>query len=412
MVRLFIPVILISLGVMSDIYIFHRYINFTSMWRWLWWVPTVAVFGFIFYFILFGKGMSQEYNSVNIFLLLVGIFCIPKFVFAVLSTIPKIGVWSGLAGALGIVGIILWGITVGFTQLRVRRIVYESPVVPKALDGYRIVQFSDAHVGTFRGPYARLLKESVDTINALHPDLVCFVGDIENFEPAELEAHKEAFASLRARDGVYSIMGNHDYSSYVNVSASERWKMVERTRQLQRYFGWRLLDNSHIVIGGKRSGTDGTSGNTDSIDAPSSIVVIGEENWGNPPFPQYGNLRQAVSGLTLRDKRVVSGDGTPVFTVMLSHDPTAWKAHILPFLHPDITLSGHTHGTQFSLFGWCPASMIYKEWGGEYYDSTGIAEKEKSQKRMLNVSTGFGGNFPFRFNMPREVVLITLKHKR
>lgn len=402
MVRLFIPVILISLGVMSDIYIFHRYINFTSMWRWIWWIPTVAVFGFIFYFILFGKGMSQEYDSVNIFLLLVGIFCIPKFVFALLSAIPKIGVWAGLATALGIVGMILWGITIGFTQLRVRRIVYESPVVPKAFDGYKIVQFSDAHVGTFRGPYAHLLKESIDTINALRPDLVCFVGDIENFEPAELERHKAAFSSLRAKDGVVSIMGNHDYSTYINVSPRERKAMVDSTRQLQRSFGWTMLENTNMTISRKP-----TAETSDT----ARIVLIGEENWGNPPFPQYGNLQKAVSGLTLKDKRVVQHDGKPVFTLMLSHDPTAWRAHIIPFLHPDITLSGHTHGTQFSLFGWSPASMVYKEWGGEYYDTAVQTEKEKVQKRMLNVSTGFGGNFPFRFNMPREVVLITLKHK-
>lgn len=411
MVRLFIPVILIALGVMSDIYIFHRYINSESVWRWIWWLPTVAVFGFIFYFILFGKGMSEEYDAVNLFLLLLGLFCLPKFIFVLFSVIPKVGNWLGVVGALGIVGIVLWGITVGFNQLRVRRVVYESASVPREFDGYKIVQFSDAHVGTFRGLYAHLLKESVDTINSLSPDLVCFVGDIENFSPEELEAHKEAFSSLRARDGVFSIMGNHDYSSYVSVSPRERMAMVSKTRQLQRSFGWRMLDNSHVVISRTCAFSSSKRVVSDCLSAASSLVLVGEENWGNPPFPQYGNLQQAVSGLMLKDKRVVAEDGAPVFTVMLSHDPTAWHAHILPFLRPDITLSGHTHGTQFSIFGWCPASMVYKEWGGEYYDTTGV-EKDKSKHRaMLNVSTGVGGNFPFRFNMPREVVLITLKHK-
>ena len=83
----------------------------------------------------------------------------------------------------------------------------------------------------------------------------------------------------------------------------------------------------------------------------------------------------------------------------------------MPYLNTTKTLSGHTHGTQFSLFGWSPASMVYEEWGGEYYDVDKDVELPQRQRRLLSVSTGFGGNFPFRFNMPREVVLITLKHK-
>ncbi len=402
MVKLFIPIILIAVGVMSDIYIFHRYIGFNNtVWRWLWWLPTVAIFAFVFYFIFFGKGMMAEYNSVNIFLLLVGLFCIPKFVFALLSAIPKVGTWMGLFSAAFIIFIVLWGITVGFSQLRVRRIVYESASLPSAFDGFKIVQFSDAHVGTFRGFYHHLLKESVDTINALHPDLICFVGDIENFSPDELIPHSEAFSSLRATHGVVTIMGNHDYSSYISVSPKERMAMIERTRNLQRSFGWTMLSNSNIVI--KKTVLEGNRVDT------SKIVVVGEENWGRPPFPQYGNITNALRGLTVKNKTVVNTAGKPVFTVMLSHDPTAWKAHILPVFRPNITLSGHTHGTQFSLFGWSPASMIYKEWGGEYYDADSNDIKKASLGSLLNVSTGLGGNFPFRFNMPREVVLITLK---
>lgn len=399
MVKLFIPIILISLGLMSDIYIFHRYICFNTMWRWIWWLPTVAIFGFIFYFMFLGKGMSEEYDTVNLFLLLLGVFCIPKFLFALFSIIPKVGVWLGMFSALSVIFIVLWGITIGFCQIRVRRIVYESPNLPQAFDGYKIVQISDAHVGTFRGVYKHLLKESIDTINSLKPDLVCFVGDIENFVPTELEPHLEAFSSLRAKDGVLTIMGNHDYSSYVDVSAKERFDMVERTRYLQHAFGWKMLSNENVTI--RRTLGNEVNAKTEAI------VVIGEENWGKPPFPQYGNVQQALQGLNVKDKRVVDSIGKPLFTVMLSHDPTAWKAHILPAFSPDVTLSGHTHGTQFSLFGWSPASMVYKEWGGEYYDNT--IGKYGEQKRMLNVSTGVGGNFPFRFNMPREIVLITLK---
>lgn len=406
MVKLFIPILLIIFGLLSDYYIFHRYINTPSVWRWIWWFPAIVICGFILYFIFFGKGVGQEYNSVNVFLLLLGLFCLPKMLFTLFSFIPKIGEWIGLIAAVGVVWMILWGITYGFSQIKVREVVYESASVPKAFDGYRIVQFSDAHTGTFRGFYHHLLKESIDTINALNPDLICFVGDIENFSPSELEPHAKTFATLRAKDGVMSIMGNHDYSAYVRLSAKERVAMVRKTRQLQRSFGWRLLENEHHVIHRYVKDCDGQV-HTDSI------IVIGEENWGKPPFPQYGNLTMALSGLSLHEGKIRDAAAdTPVFSIMLSHDPTAWKAHILPAFRPDITLSGHTHGTQFSLFEWSPASMVYDEWGGEYYDADVTGGHTLQQRHLLSVTTGFGGNFPFRFNMPREVVLLILKHKK
>ena len=345
-------------------------------------------------FLFFNQGFDKEYTATNIFLLVMVLTCIPKILFSIFSFIPKVGEYIGIAAALGIVYIVLYGITLGFTQLRVRHITYESTSVPPSFDGYRIVQFSDAHTGTFRGPYAHLLKESVDTINKQKPDLVCFVGDIENFTPDELAAHKAAYSAIKAKDGIKTIMGNHDYSTYLNLSPQEKAAMVQRTRNMQRAFGWDMLVNENRTI---RRDND-------------SIYIIGEENWGLPPFPQYGDIKKAVGNISTtldKDKK------SPALTVMLSHDPNAWENHIMPVIRPDITLSGHTHGTQFSLFGWSPASMVYKEWGGEYYYNGGSVSRTTTEARptLLSVSTGFGGNFPFRFNMPREIVVITLKHR-
>ena len=389
MVKLIIPILLIGLGLLSDIYLFHRYINTTSVWRWIWWLPMLVVIGFFIKFLFFNKGFAEEYTTTNIFLLVMVLICIPKMLFALFSLIPKVGPYIGLAAALGIIFIVLWGITIGFCQLKVKEVVYTSPYIPKAFDGYRIAMFSDTHVGSFYGPYKSLLQKSMDTINNRKPDIICFVGDIENFTPDELAEHKEAFSSLHAPDGVFSIMGNHDYSSYLKISERERTNMVARTRQYERDFGWTLLENDNRIL---RRGND-------------SIVIIGEENWGKPPFPQYGNLKKALGNLHVnaQTKRLAEGNSN-LFTIMLSHDPTAWKSHILPVFRPDITLSGHTHGTQLSLFGWSPSSTIYDEWGGAYYN-----ESNPLQKCLLYVSTGLGGNFPFRFAMPREVVIITLQ---
>ena len=87
---------------------------------------------------------------------------------------------------------------------------------------------------------------------------------------------------------------------------------------------------------------------------------------------------------------------------MLEHDPTAWRRSILPESTANLTLSGHTHATQFKLFGWSPSSMIYSEWGGMFYEGN----------RAINVSTGLGAFLPFRFGVPGEVVVITLKKIR
>ena len=394
MVKLFIPLLLIGLCIFSDLYIFLRYISPkpSTILKYAWWLPLLILLVMLTKFLFFNEGLEHEYNRTNIFLLLMGLFCIPKILFSILSFIPKVGEYLGIAVALAVIYIILYGITIGFSKLEVRHITFESSRVPAAFDGYKIVQFSDSHTGSFRGPYAHLLQQSIDTINAQHPDLVCFVGDIENFTPNELEPHRAAFSSIKAKDGVMTIMGNHDYSTYLRLPPREETAMVQRTRDMQRSFGWDMLENENRII--HRNG--------------DSILVIGEENWGLPPFQQYGDIRKALGDITLtldKDKR------TPTLSLMLTHDPNAWRHHVMPVIVPDITLSGHTHGTQFSLFGWSPASMVYQEWGGEYYLNEDNQQSTDTPS-LLSVSTGFGGNFPFRFNMPREIVVITLKHKK
>jgi predicted MPP superfamily phosphohydrolase len=131
-----------------------------------------------------------------------------------------------------------------------------------------------------------------------------------------------------------------------------------------------------------------------------SILVLGEENWGKKPFPQLGDLKMTLKGLTINPNTKTPVPST--FTLFLSHDPNAWRKHLLPAIRPNITLAGHTHGAQFAICGWTPVKYVYDEWGGEFYDDT-------PTKSLLSVSTGFGGNLPFRFGMPREIVVITLK---
>lgn len=290
--------------------------------------------------------------------------------------------------------IIIYGFTWGFCQLNVKEVVYEDESVPESFDGYKIAQISDIHCGgSFWGPYRHLLGESVDKINELNPDAICFVGDLQNFLPKEAKEFKAEFSRLKAKDGVFTIMGNHDYASYSKLGPMEQRNEIRKTREMQRSFGWDMLQDEHRFIYRTRATSDTTT-------VRDSICIIGEENWGLPPFPQRGDINKAIAGLDSLPRK--ASDPSPFFTLMLSHDPNAWRHHILPVFRPNVTLSGHTHGTQFAFFGWTPAKNIYQEWGGFYYD----------HNSLLSVSVGLGGNLPFRFGMPREIVLITLKHKK
>lgn len=284
--------------------------------------------------------------------------------------------WGSCACTLFIWGTIAYGVFIGFEELEVRQVEYVSSELPLAFDGYRIVQFSDAHVGTFKNSRKWMMKRAVDVMNAQQADAIVFTGDLQNLHPEELEQHIPVLSCLHAHDGVFSILGNHDYSIYVDVDSVTREQYNMKTQQLFRQTGWTLLMNEHRVI---RRGAD-------------SIVIAGMENWGSKlRMPRRGDVGKTLEGVN---------DST--FVVMLSHDPTAWREKILPECRAQLTLSGHTHGGQFSLFGWSPVAWSYDEWEGTTYEG----------ERALHVSTGLGGLIPFRLGMPAEIVVITLRSKK
>lgn len=277
-----------------------------------------------------------------------------------------------------------YGMTSGFEALEVRHIEYASSDLPESFDGYRIVQFSDAHVGTFEGSRSWMLQRMVDSINAQHADAIVFTGDLENLSPKDLGDKLAVLSRLKAPDGVYSVLGNHDYEIYLDVDEATRLRDDLLTQQLERQIGWRLLLNEHQIV---RRDSD-------------SIVIAGMENWGKVKrMPRRGDVGKTLAGLGMGQS--AAGSHSP-FIVMLQHDPSAWREKILPECHAQLTLSGHTHGGQFSVLGWSPVALTTPEWGGFYYEGD----------RALFVSVGVGGLIPFRLNMPGEIVVITLKSKR
>ena len=237
------------------------------------------------------------------------------------------------------------------------------------------MQFSDAHVGTYSSDRDYLLDAAVDSINAQHADMIVFTGDLQNMRPVEVERHARTLSALHAPDGVFSVLGNHDYADYLHADTATKAANCRRMVDLQRQMGWTLLRNEHRVV---RRGGD-------------SIIVAGMENDGiSKRSPERGDVGKTLSGTSPRD-----------FVLMLQHDPSCWRRKILPQCNAQLTLSGHTHGMQFELFGWSPIAFKYSEWGGLYREGA----------RAIFVSTGLGGFLPFRFGVPGEVVVITLHRK-
>jgi len=214
-------------------------------------------------------------------------------------------------------------------------------------------------------------------MNKQNADIILFTGDFVNNMADELSGFADILMDLQAPKGMYSILGNHDYGDYVEWnSIHEKNNNFKYLLDIQRECGFNLLLNNSVKI----------------FNGLDFIEVIGVENWGLPPFPQYGNLEKALSETEEKS-----------FKILLSHDPTHCDEQVLNFTDIDLTLSGHTHGAQFGIeipgWRWSPVNMRYKRWGGLYDEG----------KQKLNVNTGLGFiGFPGRVGMPPEITIIEL----
>ena len=384
-----IAILLILMAVVPDLYIDRRFLRRIKgrramLRRLLWWLPTLGMIAYTMVFVFDRQFAPSDIKILNVYLFLVGLLITPKCLFALCSAIgwgvkKMIRRKANYGNIVGVVLVVLnwyvlfYGSFVGFDQITVREMTYESAELPEAFDGYRIVQFSDAHVGTYIGGREHLLRAVVDTINAQCPDMVVFAGDLQNREPQEIRPFVDVLGGIKAKDGVFSVIGNHDYADYIEATPDIKEENEKETRELERKMGWRLLVNEHEVV---RRGAD-------------SIVIAGLDNDGDgKKFPQRGDVRKALEGVSDR-----------AFVVMAEHDPTCWRRKILPESRAQLTLSGHTHAMQFMIGNWSPASFVYKEWGGVFYEGA----------RALIVSTGIGGFIPFRFGVPGEIVVITMR---
>lgn len=378
-----ISIIILLVTLLPDIYMYRRYVKrrLGNVWaRMAWWLPTLLIMVSTIGVSLTRDFAPHNLTLFNTYLFITALVVLPKLTFVLCSLAGRLarrmlklrrnlGNYVGLVLVLAELYILFHGTMVGTDRLNVRQVTIEFDDLPTAFDGYRIAQFTDVHLGSMKD---ELMLRAVTAIDDMRPDLIVFTGDIQNMGPDELPRFAQTLKRLKAKDGVMSVLGNHDYSRYVNVSPEEALRNERMTRDFETSVGWQLLLNDNRIV---RRGSD-------------SIVIAGGENDGRPPFPAKADLKKTLRGIDAKS-----------FVVMLQHDPSAWRRHILPQTNAQLTLSGHTHGGQISLFGLRPTELVGKEDDGLYVEG----------KRKLFVSTGLGGFIPFRFYMNPEVVEITLK---
>lgn len=277
-------------------------------------------------------------------------------------------------------GSLLIGMFKGKYNYKVLTYALEFDDLPEAFDGYKITQISDVHSGSFDNE--EKVAYGVDLINNQESDVILFTGDLVNNMTSEMTPWKSLFSTLKAKDGVYSVLGNHDYGEYMQwESKAAKEKNLEDLKRLQKDMGWDLLLNEHRTL--ERNG--------------AQIKLIGVENWGQG-FKQAGDLAKASEGVVKTD-----------FKVLMSHDPSHWKEQVKGSdLNYHLTLSGHTHGMQYGIeipgwFKWSPVKYRYEHWAG-IYEELG---------RYINVNRGFGFiGYPGRVGIWPEVTVIELKKRR
>ena len=194
-----------------------------------------------------------------------------------------------------------------------------------------------------------------------------------------MDSFLDILKNFLAKYGKFSILGNHDYGEYVQWKTdAEKKANIDRLIKLQKDIDFDLLldESRKIKI------------------FDEEIELIGIQNWGLPPFPQYGDLNQAMKNVN--DK---------AFKILMSHDPTHWDAQVRDKTDIDLMLAGHTHGAQFGIeipgWRWSPVTMRYKQWGGLYTEGN----------QSLYVNTGLGSiGYPGRVGMPPEITVFELQN--
>lgn len=352
--------------IFPDIYIFRKYLRAlkSGLPGIVHWIPTTALIAGLSFLAIPGlSGGTRVFILKSAFAIVLCI-CIPKLLFCIFSltgvvldrirpgkaekACDRAGIAAGLVAAAAFV----FGFTAGWQILTVNRITVESADIPEGFSGYRIVQLSDLHLGTYGGNKG-FVRKTVEAVNSAAPDAVFFTGDIVNSHPDEIRPFTGILGRIRSEDGVFSILGNHDCCTYGTHDKDTASKWMMEIIGTEKSMGWIPMDGKDTVI--TRNG--------------DSLRICG------------------------------TADGSRLYTIYLRHNPAQWRDSILPQASGSLTLSGHTHALQFKIGRFSPCSWLYREWDGLYRERDG---------NMLYVSTGTGGTLPFRLGAWPAIDIITL----
>jgi predicted MPP superfamily phosphohydrolase len=284
-----------------------------------------------------------------------------------------VGIFSGFLPFFAII----YGIFRSLYRFKIHHVSIKSEKLPENYKGLRVVQISDIHLGSFNYRY-HILDRAINMINDLKPDLIFFTGDLVNNCSWELENWDSVLNQLTAKIGKFAVLGNHDYGDYKKWDSEDLKKAnFEEIKHFYKKINFNLLLNEAEIID-----KDG-----------EKIAIVGVENWGNPPFKQYGDLNRALKNVT-----------EIPFKILLSHDPSHWSREVTGKTDITLTLSGHTHGMQAGINlknkKWSPIKYKYKHWAGLY----------ENNDQYLYVNRGLGWlGFPGRLGMRPEITLIELE---
>ena len=405
---------LLLFQVLPDVFLYVRFVarkTDRKSLKVLYWLPTMLLIAGLLFLVFFGGNDFSERHTQAIgwFSFIYFLFTSPKLLLATLTAIglagrrffrlspkPFVGVGLLLAGLNA--AMIVYGCFIGRSRLETKEVTFASTQLPSAFDGYRIVQLSDLHIGSWVGQ-EQTIRTLVEQVNALNPDLIVFTGDLVNHRAVELDGFEEVLGGLKAKDGVYSVLGNHDYGPYFHwKNAAEQADNLKDLERRQAAMGWQLLNNTHVFLYGNTAKADSMSKadnlraahSNEAMAKADSVALIGVENEGEPPFSQHGDLPKAMAGT----------EG--MFQILLSHNPTHWKREVLPDSDIELMLAGHTHGMQFRIGNFSPAQFVYPQWSGLYLDDA------TSKGLYVNVGIGYVG-LPFRFGSWPEITVLTLR---
>ena len=395
-------IILLAVFFIIEIYVYQAIRNITTnnYIRIGYWVFTLLAYGIILYWILTFNRASRDHQQIQLMVSAMMIFVLPKLLSVIFLLIGdftrfvefgfkyftanenyfperrKFISTTALAAAGIFSALAIDGIIFGKYRHTVRKVKLRFKNLPENFKGYKIVQISDVHSGSFFNP--QKLQKAIDLINEQDADVVLFTGDMVNNYADEFKPFIPLFKRIKAKDGKFSILGNHDYGDYgAWNSREEKAQNIPTLKNYQAEAGFKMLRNENIAL--EKNG--------------EKIYLLGVENWGIKPFPQYGDLDKALKGVP-----------EDAIKVLMSHDPTHFDEVVKKHkTHVHLTLSGHTHGMQFGLdlknIKWSPVKFKYKKWADLY----------ESEGKYLYVNRGFGViAYPGRVGINPEITVIEL----